>query len=313
MAAYSNTGQLSFSQREYSCEQSFDNGGPFWHLYTDGHKVEVLFEAEEDYKFIITVFAIASAFIGVRILSFEVMSNHIHVILEGLESMCREFFDMVKTRLARYYKSKDRYVKLDGFECKLVPISSLRSLRYEIAYAHRNAYLADRSYTPYSYPWGTGYLYFNSLAEHKSPIRYSSLTKNEKRAICRGRELQLPEQYLVAEGMILPQSFCCIKYGEAMFRDANQYFSITSKNYEAYSEIARHLGDDIVLNDDEMFAALSILCKKKYGDVRANMLPQKDKLDLAIQMRKDYNASDGQIQRLLRLDRSVVASLFGKD
>ena len=312
MAAKSYFGHTSFSQREQSCELSFNNGGPFWHLHTNGRKVEILFETTEDYRFIINIFAIVSYKTGVHILSYEVMDNHIHIILEGSDTKCREFFDMVKTKLARYYKTRQRFVRLEGFECQLVPIDSLKSLRYEIAYTHRNAYLANKSYTPYSYPWGTGHLYFNPLAEHNAAVKYKELKKNEKREICCGRELQLPEQFVVADGMILPQSFCAIRYGESMFRDANQYFSIVSKNYEAYSEIARHLGDDIFLNDDEMFAALSIQCKKLYGDIQASMLPNKDKIEMAKRMRRDYNASDGQIQRMLRLDRTTVEQLFGK-
>ena len=112
--------------------------------------------------------------------------------------------------------------------------------------------------------------------------------------------------------MILPQSFCDVRRGESFFRDAHHYFYAVSKNYEAYSEIARRLGDEVFLNDDEMFATLTLLCRKNYNESRATMLPIRDKLELARQMRRDYNASEGQIQRMLRLDRSTVAELFGR-
>ncbi len=116
---------------------------------------------------------------------------------------------------------------------------------------------------------------------------------------------------MVKDGWILPQSFCVTKYGERLFRDAHQYFSIVSKNYEAYSEIAKRLGDDVFLTDDEMFAAISLLAKKKYGDGRVTLLPNNSKIELAKTMRSDYNASESQIQRMLRLDRRIVSELFG--
>jgi len=71
------------------------------------------------------------------------------------------------------------------------------------------------------------------------------------------------------------------------------------------------LGDTIFLTDDEMLAAISLLAKKKYGDGRIKFLPNNSKIELAKTMRSDYNASEGQIQRMLRLDRGVVSELFG--
>ncbi len=86
---------------------------------------------------------------------------------------------------------------------------------------------------------------------------------------------------------------------------------MVSKNYEAYSEVAKRLGDDIFLDDEDMFAVLLNMCRRKYNDSKPTLLPQRDKLDVARLMKKDYNASDGQIQRMLKLDRSVVEELFG--
>lgn len=311
MKASSSNGLLSPSQQERSCELTFSNGGPFWHICTDGQSMEIICETEEDYKFAVTVIAIAAALTGVKILTFQVMSNHIHVIVEGLESMCKDFFSEIKRRLRRYRNSNGRFASFEKFEASFIPIDNLRSMRYEIAYSNRNGYLANPYCTPFSYPWGAGYLYFNPHAFVTAAAPLGDLTRDEKLKLCRSRIPDLPAGYMVKDGLILPQSFCAIKYGESLFRDAHQYFSIVSKNYEAYSEIAKRLGDDVFLTDDEMFAALSMLSKKKYGDGRVTLLPNASKIELAKTMRSDYNASEGQIQRLLRLDRGTVSELFG--
>ena len=311
MKAFSSNGLLSPSQQEQTCELTFLNGGPFWHICTDGKSMEIICETEDDYKFAVTVIGITAALTGVRILTFQVMSNHIHVIAEGMESMCKEFFAEIKRRLRRYRNSHGRFASFEKFEASYIPIDNLRSLRYEIAYANRNGYLANPSFTPFSYPWGSGFLYFNPHAFSSSAKPFNALTRDEKLKLCRSRVPDLPSGYCVDDGMILPQSFCAIKYGESLFRDAHQYFSIVSKNYEAYSEIAKRLGEDVFLTDDEMFAALSLLAKKKFGDGRVTLLPNNSKIDLAKTMRSDYNASEGQIQRMLRLDRGTVSELFG--
>lgn len=311
MKASSSYGHLSPSQREQSCELTFLNGGPFWHICTDGQSMEIICETEEDYKFTMTVIAIAAALTGVRILTFQVMSNHIHVIVEALEAMCKDFFAEVKRRLRRYRNSNGRFANFDNFEASYLPIDNLRSLRFEIVYTNRNGYLVNPSYTPFSYPWGGGYLYFNPHAFATDARPFGDLTRDEKLKLCRSRIPELPDGYMVQNDMILPQSFCAIKYGEALFRDAHQYYSIASKNYEAYSEIAKKLGDTVFLTDDEMLAAISLLAKKKYGDGRVKLLPNNSKIELAKTMRSDYNASEGQIQRMLRLDRGTVSELFG--
>jgi hypothetical protein len=60
-----------------------------------------------------------------------------------------------------------------------------------------------------------------------------------------------------------------------------------------------------------MFAVLLNMCRREYNDSKPTLLPQRDKLQVAKQLKREYNASDGQIQRMLKLDRSVVEELFG--
>ena len=301
---------VNYSVLEGNCEATFLNGGPYWHLCTPGQFTELLFETDEDYRFIMNTIAIASAAYKVVIITFEVMSNHLHFILEGEDSECRRFFDAIKRRLRRYYSTMGRFVDLSAFTCKLIPIEDLRAMRIEIVYVNRNGYLSNESHTPFSYPWGSGCLYFSKA--QFGHIKYADLTDLQKRRICRGRPAALPDSFLIIDSIIDMASFCAIKKGMAFYRNAHHYFSLLAKNYEAYSEIAKRLGDDVFLSDDEMFAVLTLLSKKEYGGTRPAMLPVKDKLHLARRMRSEYNASEGQIQRMLRLDRNVIAELFGK-
>ena len=37
---------------------------------------------------------------------------------------------------------------------------------------------------------------------------------------------------------VVPYSYCDIKFGMSLFRDAHHYFSMVSKNIESYSEVA---------------------------------------------------------------------------
>jgi REP element-mobilizing transposase RayT len=306
------TDKLSFSQKENRCELTFSNSGPFWHLCTPGNLTEILCENDKDYRFLVSLIGIVAAITGISVIAFAVMSNHIHLILNGPEEKCRQFFSIYTDKLRYYYKRTQRYKNISALTYDLIPITSLAMLRTEIAYVNRNGYVALDGYTPFSYPWSSGILYFNYCAEMMSGTPYQSLSYTEKRELCGGRLIDLPENYEVIEGQLSPRSFCSYKFGEAFFRNAHHYFSLLTKNSEAYAEVAKRLGDTIILSDDEMFATLTHLCQREYSETRPSMLPNETKLEVAKRMRRDYNATSGQIQRMLRLDANIVSSLFGK-
>ena len=46
---------------EVTCEAAFSQGGPVWHLYTDGEKMEIIFTGPSDFLFGITLLAICAA------------------------------------------------------------------------------------------------------------------------------------------------------------------------------------------------------------------------------------------------------------
>ena len=303
--------RLTFSNSEQHCMATFMNGGPYWHLCTPGQYTEILCESEEDYKFYMNLIAICAALSGVIILTFQVMSNHFHFILEASEEKCKDFFNRLKNRMLRYYPLSGRSKNLKQFNEKILPIDNLESLRNEIVYSNRNGYLADSKYTPFSYPWGSSYAYYNFLPGIEYHKAFMDLTDREKKALCKSRVLELPEEYRVYNGIIVPESYCNIKKGEALFRNANHNFSKISKNYEAYSAVAKALGESTVLTDNEMFSVISAKSKREHGENQPSRLSQNVKLDYARFMRQDYFASEGQIHRILALDLSVVRELFG--
>ena len=95
-----------------------------------------------------------------------------------------------------------------------------------------------------------------------------------------------------------------------MFRNAHHYFSMISKNIEAYSELANELDDGEFLTDSELFTQVSKFLMHSYGTNLLRELTKPQKLDLARKLRKDYHSSNGQIRRILCLSQYDVDSLF---
>ena len=292
----------NFTESERSCEASFLSGGHFSHAYTSGKNTPLLFADEDDFRFAMNVIAqSAAAHPQMRILAFEVMDNHFHFVVDADESELQVFWSFARKRMARSFPD------MRNLAIRLKPIETLQSLRNTIVYVNRNGYVADRSHTPFSYPWGTGRYYF---LDPPAGMEMGSIIAAEQRKMFRCRTPELPEAWRVVNGYVAPHSFCVIDYGMAMFRDAHHYFSMLSKNVEAYTELAVELDDSEYLTDPELYSQLCAILKSEYGVPSLRSLVKTQRYDLARRLRKDFRSSNGQIRRVLGLSQFEVDTLF---
>ena len=246
----------------------------------------------------------------IKVFTFELMNNHVHVILSGPREECEKFFALFKAKLAKFFSRNGRVVNLRDFNCNLIEITSLQALRNEIVYANRNGFVAMPSCTPYSYPWGAGPFFFNPFLEKLSSEEFGSLTVRDRRSICRSNDINIPYHLQVCDGVILPSSWCCISKAESFFRNAHHYFQCLTKRFEAYSEIAERLHETVFIIDEEMYSAVCALCVKVYNVKHPGHLAAKERVAMARRMKSEYNASNRQIKNILKLEREVVDELF---
>ena len=164
---------VSFRDLEQDCEYRFMRESPFWHLYTDGNTADIIFSSNEDFKSgmnILGVCCLRSP--EIIVYTFTLMNNHLHIILSGDPQKCREMFDRFRLMLKRHFIRSGRVVNLKYFNCQLIPINSLQSLRNEIAYVNRNGFVVRPDCTPFSYPWGAGAAFFSPLMKLLPSVSY---------------------------------------------------------------------------------------------------------------------------------------------
>lgn len=269
---------MAFSTKERGCEIRFSSKGKFYHMYTDGNSNHILFCSNEDFIYIMNLIGICSChFKSVHIYTFAIMNNHLHFILECDQDNAEEMFAMLRSCLQRYYIRNGRCVNLSNFKCEFVHIDNLNTLRNEIAYVNRNGYVVRPDCTPFSYPWGAGILFFNPLSGLIPSSRFNELSTHAKRKICHSHNVSFDSDNLrVYDGIILPSSFCKISEAE------------------------------------EMYAAVSALTYKQYNIKHPQLLPAKEKIEVAKRMHYEFNASNRQIKSILRLEISIVDELFPK-
>jgi hypothetical protein len=129
------------------------------------------------------------------------------------------------------------------------------------------------------------------------------------RELTRFRDVdQIRDLKFVGDVPYIP-SFCRIDVGQSVFQDARSYFHALSRNAEAYSQIASRLKDSVFLTDDEMFV-VAARCAESEFSTKLRVLTPDQKIQLARKLHYDYNASNGQLRRILNLDIAVINELF---
>lgn len=301
----------SFIDKESQCQYLFDQKGPFWHIATPGNLSEILFTITDDFRFGMSLLAESSVKCGITTYAYQLMNNHLHDIAGTLcKQHCVDLLECVASRLKRYAVSKGRRLDLSSFVCDPLEITSLSGLRNGIVYTHRNGYVVDSRYTPFSYPWGSGSLYFGDDIERYKSLKFSDLTTREQRRILNSRVQRFPDCFTVRNGCISPESFCDWRTGRSFFRDAHQYFNMLTKNFEAYAEFAALLGDSISLTDEEMYSAACSLAKKLFNTNSPGLLSDGAKIELARKLHFDHHAGNNQLRRILKMDSATLDAMF---
>ena len=299
-----------FFTREQDCESNFIKSGPYWHITTPGTSSEILFSSTDDFIFAINTLALASSLSDCSIIAFALMSNHIHFILSGSKDDCLRLFFEFKKRIKSYMSKHGRIINWSSFTVDdPIPVISIDMLRNEVVYVNRNGYVAINYETPYSYKWSSGPYYFGGYDYHSSIVRH--LTYREKRNIFHTADAEVPNYFRFMGDMVDPCSFCDFEFGKSIFRDAHQYFNRLSKSFEAYSEIAKRLGDKVFLSDEEIYPATVELSRKHFNINNPKLLGGGDKIELAKIMYQNLNATSAQIRRILKLDNKLIEELFG--
>ena len=272
-------------------------------MYTSGKETPVIFVNDNDMILVMNIISQAAyLFTGkVFIIASAVMNNHLHFVLSGDAHLVNEMMSFILKRINRAFGLR----KTLAFTSK--PIEDVQSMRNHIVYVHRNGYVANQDYTPFSYPWGSGAYYF---MPKRTGIAFSDISSIENRSMFRSRDVKLPPDWQVLDGHIAPPSFCAIELGMAMFRDAHHYFSMVSKNMEAYAGIAVDIDDEEFLTDQELFTQIQKMVREKYRLGSVRQLSNAQKLDLARTLHFDYRSSNGQIRRVLGLSQYDVDQLF---
>ena len=171
--------RISYYESERMCEATFLSGGCWWHLYTPGNLTSLLFADDDDYRFAMNLTARCIAeFPALKVVAFEIMSNHLHIVLCGDKNIINEFFTLYRKRLKRYLSKKVQGRLSNQFQMSLKPINDLKALREAIVYVNRNGYVVR----PLLFPPCSDHKKIVRCSRHRTP---KDVSKQKSSSSCR--------------------------------------------------------------------------------------------------------------------------------
>ena len=280
-------------QKRYAKYKTYPHG--WYHLVTD--KTVWLFHTQEEFVFGMNTIALCALLFPVRIVRFELMGNHIHIVLEGTGAACLKVFFFIKKRLG---------VDLDF---KLIPIKDVDHLATVILYVDRNPYETDLNVLPGGYPWGTGGLGFRM--QSPGGVRADTLPKAYLRRILQS-DVEIPGDFRVDTelGMILPVSYVDTAFFERLFGTASFYLTRFVKALEAFLHTADESGESIIFSTAEVDSLIEDQLRENYGGNRFRYLHAWEKEKLVQTLANQFRIPPATLADRLGLPAYLVGQMI---
>jgi len=71
------------------------------------------------------------------------------------------------------------------------------------------------------------------------------------------------------------------------------------------------IGEDYFMTDDDIYLVIRSLSKNLFDVNDPKLLPLDQKMQIAKRLHYDYHSGNNQIQRMLKIDRGLLDSMFG--
>lgn len=282
----------------------------FFLITTDHLETRLWFLDDDDFKTGMNYVATVAFLLGVRVIAFILMSNHVHFVLECTREQAVRFITEFKRLYSRYLNQKHGTKEL--LRDNGVDIQELRlgdeSLERAIAYVQMNCVAANICLEPAAYPWGTGRTFFQVSAKRGQCL--GTLSARKKNKLLHSKMI-LPAGWMLGEdGYILPESYVPVKFVESLFRSPRRMQYFLQNSSKAKRVLDRIEKDLPAFRDQVILAAIPDLCHSLFQKRSIEELDIPQKTELARQIRYRFSADIHQIARVSGMPYQQIASLL---
>ena len=278
-------------------------------LVTTDHLVDRLwFLDDDDYKAGMNGVAVTAHQMNMEVLAFILMSNHVHFVLytdrEDALRFINEFKRNHSAYLQRRYGFKE-HLRNNDVEVQKVGLED-ESLERVIAYVQMNSVAANICLHPTGYPWGTGNTFFRKTSLYGRKI--GTMSKRAQKKYLRSNVV-LPEDYLVENGYVLPDSYVQVRIVEDIYRTPSRfnYFLVNSSKAKKKMETTSDLP---AFRDQIVLSAVPDLCRSLYRQPSLSELSWDQQAEIVKQIKRRFSADIHQIVRVTGLSYPETARMI---
>lgn len=282
-----------------------------FYLVTTEHLTDRLwFRNEDDFKAGMNTVAVVKHLTGIDVLSFILMSNHVHFVLCGTREQAEHFIFEIKRHYAAYLQKKygfKEYLRRNQIDIQKVWRED-ESLERAIAYVQMNSVAANICLHASAYPWGTGDAFFNLTTPQG--VRLGELSKR-----ARMRQLQsksdLPAGWISGnDGYILPRSYVPTQFVESIFRTPNRLNYFLQNSSKAKRRTQAEGSALPTFRDQSILNAIPDLCQSLFRKGNIDELTPTQQSELVKQVKRRFSADINQIGRIVGLSYAETARLL---
>lgn len=294
-------------RKERERYQTFGKG--YYHFITDGWQEGLLFHTLGQYAYGMIVIGLLTLKFDLRIFSFSIMSNHVHVVLEGTGRACVEAFNYLRQKLSQRL-IRDGYPPLpDDYWFKLVPIEDDNQLKNNIIYVDRNS-LECQICIPSGYPWGSAYLQHSRIGKMIVGTRASDMSKRKLEELT-GSRIPIPSYWEFHPSYgLLPSSFVDYTVFYGLFPKPKDYHSRIVKDYEAFVTVAKALDEESAFSKEEATDILRNILRDQYKGRRVKELTNDEKGKIMGILAKTYQMPVAQIAQILEVSEHLIQQIL---
>lgn len=283
-----------------------------YHVYSDGTRVTVLCETDEDYVFMMNLIAVVTYYCHLKILSLEVMRTHFHIILRGKEKEVKKCRRELKRLIVKRYNKMGRGdLVQNSIIIQADPIRDDEELRRKIIYVFRNCTEAGYEFLPEDYEWGPGHVYCHPETRH-----FKKVADLDYRDQCRlfKTRVKLPEGWEYnLKGMLVPASYIDkVFLRKNVFRTPRQFIAFLNVRKHDLAEMEAADARPFLEKREEgkLLLELKKAALEQFG-TELGHLPKADKIVLATRFWNEGKThSVKQLARLTKTDAEMLRSLF---
>ena len=283
-----------------------------WFVTTDHLSKRIWFRDDEDFKMGMNLVAVLAVALSVKVVSFILMSNHVHFVLCCSNKEAHRFIEEFKRRYSQYASKKygtKELLRRVRVRIDLVDGND-ESFEWVVAYTHMNSVAANICLNASDYRWGTGGAFFKSTPSKGR--RLDTFSQRARFALLHS-EQKMPPHLLVGEDdYILPASYVQVEMVETIFRTPKRMNFFLQNSSKAKRRIASSETEPPSFRDQVVLSAIPDLCQSLFRKPSLEGLTEDERTELLKQLRFRFSSNVNQLMRVTGLPYEQVTELLDK-